>query len=79
LRARIAKWGNSLGVRIPKAAAKEAGLEDGADVEVKVAGRNLLLVPVRREYSLAELVAGITPKNRHKETDWGAPLGGENW
>ena len=79
LRARIAKWGNSLGVRIPKAVAKEVGLDEGANVEVKVSGRNLVLAPARREYSLNELVAGITPKNRHAETDWGAPVGNENW
>ncbi len=79
LRARIAKWGNSLGVRIPKAVAKEVGLDEGSNVEVKVSGRNLVLAPARREYSLNELVAAITPKNRHGETDWGAPVGSENW
>jgi len=79
LRARIAKWGNSLGVRIPKAVAKEVGLDEGANVEVKVSGRNLILAPANREYSLNELVAGITPKNRHGAIDWGSPVGHENW
>ena len=59
--------------------AKEVGLDEGADVEVKISGRNLVLAPARREYSLAELVAGITPENRHGETDWGAPVGNERW
>lgn len=79
MRARIAKWGNSLGVRIPKSAAKEVGLDEGASVEVKVSGRNLVLSPARPEYSLGELVARITPKNRHGETDWGSPVGNESW
>jgi antitoxin MazE len=79
LRVRIAKWGNSLGVRIPKAVAKEVGLDKGASVEVKVSGRNLVLAPARREYTLTELVDGITPKNRHGETDWGSPVGNESW
>jgi antitoxin MazE len=79
VRARIAKWGNSLGVRIPKAVAKEVGLNEGANVDVKVSGRNLVLAPAHREYSLGELVAGITPKNRHGETDWGSPVGNESW
>jgi antitoxin MazE len=79
LRARIAKWGNSLGVRIPKAVAKEVGLDEGTDVDVRVSGKNLVLAPAHREYSLQELVAGITPKNRHRETDWGAPIGNETW
>jgi antitoxin MazE len=79
LRARIARWGNSLGVRIPKAVAKEVGLDEGTNVEVRVSGRNLVLAPAHREYNLKELVAGITPRNRHQETDWGAPIGNESW
>ena len=79
MRARIAKWGNSLGVRIPKAVAKEVGLDEGVNVEVKVSVGNLVLAPARREYSLKELVAGITSKNRHAETDWGPPIGSEKW
>ena len=79
MRARIAKWGNSLGVRIPKAVAKEVGLDEGTDVEIKVSGRNLVLAPAHRQYSLDELVGEITVKNRHSETDWGEPVGKENW
>ena len=79
MRARIAKWGNSLGVRIPKSVAKEVGLDEGSNVEVKVSGRNLVLAPAHREYTLNELIEGITPKNRHGKTDWGAPVGNETW
>ena len=79
MRARVAKWGNSLGVRIPKAVAKEVGLDEGLNVEVRVSGRNLVLAPIHRIYSLHELVSGITPRNRHKQTDWGVPTGSEYW
>ncbi len=79
MRTQVSKWGNSLGVRIPKALAQEVGLAEGATVEVKVSGRNLVLAPARREYELEELVAGITPRNRHDESDWGAPVGHEAW
>ena len=79
MRTRIAKWGNSLGVRIPRSVADEVGLDEGADVEMQVSRRKLTLVPSRREYKLSELVAKITPKNRHAEDDWGAPVGDENW
>jgi antitoxin MazE len=79
LRARVAKWGNSLGVRIPKAIANEVGLKEGTQVDVRVSGRNVILEPARREYTLSELVEGITPKNRHGETDWGPPVGNEGW
>ena len=79
MRARVAKWGNSLAVRLPKAAAKEAGLEEGTSVEINVSRRKLVLEPTQREYSLRELVARITPANRHAETDWGSPVGNEIW
>jgi antitoxin MazE len=79
MRTEVSKWGNSLGVRIPKAYAKEVGLAEGTTVEVKVSGRKLILAAAQPEYSLEELVAAITPKNRHAETDWGAPVGKETW
>lgn len=59
--------------------AKEVGLDEGSDVDVKVSGRDLVLAPASREYSLNELVGQITPKNRHRETDWGASVGNESW
>ena len=79
MRTQVSKWGNSLGVRIPKAYAKEVGLSEGATVDVKVSGRKLVLEPARPEYDLEELVAAITPKNRHAAMDWGAPVGKETW
>lgn len=33
----------------------------------------------KRKYSLQQLVAGITAKNRHAETSTGPPVGGEAW
>ncbi len=65
MRAQVSKWGNSLGVRIPKAYAEEVGLAEGATVEVNVSGRKLVLTPTHPECHPAKLVAGITPKNRH--------------
>ena len=33
----------------------------------------------KRRYNLDELIAGITPDNRHGEIDWGPPVGNEAW
>lgn len=79
MRTQVAKWGNSLGVRIPKAYAEEVGLFEGATVEVKRSGRKLVVMPTQPEYELSELVSAITPKNRHQETNWGKPVGKETW
>lgn len=76
----ISKWGNSLAVRIPLAIAKQASLREGDCVKLTLdrEGR-IVLRPARRKYELSELVAQITPKNRHRETDWGRPQGEESW
>jgi antitoxin MazE len=75
----VAKWGNSLAVRIPAAAAREAGLEEGARVRIEVADGSVVIRPAGPQYSLDDLVCRITPRNRHREIDWGGPVGGEVW
>lgn len=69
-----------MAVRIPLAIAKQASLGEGDCVKLALdrEGR-IVLRPARRKYELAELVGGITPKNRHRETDWGRPQGEESW
>jgi antitoxin MazE len=77
---KLQKWGNSLAVRIPKPLAEELEAEAGVEVDLQVEDGRLTLTPVRRSgYSLDELVAGITPENRHDEVDWGPPRGREAW
>ena len=75
--ARISKWGNSLGIRIPKAFSLETGLAEGSEVDISVSGGRIVLTPLGREYGLEELADQITPENRHGETDWGKPVGRE--
>jgi antitoxin MazE len=76
----IAKWGNSLGLRLPRSVALEAQLDEGDTVTVSVKGRAIVVRPARPTYSLDALVARITKRNRHDETDWGTtPVGHELW
>jgi len=77
---KIAKWGNSLAVRIPLAIAKQASLSEGDSVRLALDREGgIHLRPARRRYVLSDLVNRITPKNRHRETDWGRPQGKESW
>ena len=75
----IARWGNSLGLRLPKALASEARFAEGDTVEVSVKDGAIIVRPSPTTYSLHELVDKITPRNRHGETDWGKPTGFEQW
>jgi len=69
------KWGNSLGIRIPKDAADQIGIEQGTEIELKVIGDEgiITLKPIRtrKKYTLEELISQITPENRHEEIDFG--------
>ncbi|MBV8063837.1 MAG: AbrB/MazE/SpoVT family DNA-binding domain-containing protein [Nevskia sp.] len=78
MRAKAARWGNSIGVRIPAALAGEVGLVPGSEVQVIVAGGALKLVPVHpQRYSLRQLLKGIKPDNLHGETPAGGAVGAE--
>jgi antitoxin MazE len=78
--AKIQKWGNSLGLRIPKAFAAEVGVGPGSSVDLTVREGDLVVRP-RKEGALrlAHLLAGVTPVNVHAETPTGAAVGREVW
>ena len=75
----IAKWGNSLALRLPKSVALGAHVGEGDTVDVSVKNGVIEVRPNRPTYSLELLVAKITPRNRHTESDWGTPAGDEAW
>ncbi len=80
MRLRIQKWGNSLALRIPKPFAEEARVEQGSIVDLTVIEGKLVAAAVcREEWTLAHLLAGVTPTNLHGESDFGPPLGREVW
>jgi antitoxin MazE len=77
--ARIAKWGNSLGVRIPAAVAAEIGLKPGTEVNIVAEERGLWIVPAGtpKRYPLEELLKGITRDNVEPEVPAGPDVGRE--
>jgi antitoxin MazE len=82
MKVKVAKWGNSLGLRLPKAAAEAAGLKVGAEVNVTVEGRDLRLKQVSKipYYRLEDILAEIDrlgPENRPETVDWGPDVGAE--
>jgi antitoxin MazE len=82
MKVKLAKWGNSLGVRLPKAAVEAAGLAAGSEVDVVVEGGDVRLKrPLRiPRYTLAELIAEMDrlgPANQPELVDWGPDVGAE--
>jgi antitoxin MazE len=78
MRATVKKWGNSASVRIPAAIMDAAQLKLDAVVDVREEGGRIIIEPVRpSEYSLEQLLAGITRENLHTEADFGPAVGKE--
>ncbi|MGB8699911.1 MAG: AbrB/MazE/SpoVT family DNA-binding domain-containing protein [Thermosynechococcaceae cyanobacterium] len=78
--ATVAKWGNSLAVRIPQHVVKEIQLTEGTEVDLAVIDGNLVIKPrPRKRYSLEELITAITPENLHSEVETGGAVGNEVW
>ncbi|MBI2432525.1 MAG: AbrB/MazE/SpoVT family DNA-binding domain-containing protein [Candidatus Hydrogenedentes bacterium] len=80
MQTQVSKWGNSLGVRIPKALADEAHLSEGTEIELSVVQGNVVLSPVNKiKYRLEDLLAQITDENIHPEISSGPSVGREAW
>ncbi len=75
MKVKIAKWGNSLGVRLPKRFSDELGLAPGRTVELQKDGTRVSIetATARRipRYELQDLLAQITPGAAPKYEDWG--------
>jgi len=76
----IRKWGNSLGIRIPKAITIENNLEEGSEVDIVSEGGLIVLKPTKRKrYNLKTLIEGINKSNLHGEISTGDSMGEEIW
>ena len=60
----VSKWGNSLGVRIPKEVASRLGLRNGSPVDVVAEHGRIVISPRRPRFTLEELLANVTPEIR---------------
>lgn len=78
MRVKVQAWGNSLGLRIPKAYATELGVQAGTEMEINIDAGVLRAQPAP-VVQLEALLAQITDDNQPGESDWGAPRGGEAW
>lgn len=76
-KSRVAKWGSSLAIRIPKPVAEQWGVEEGSVIEIDSEGDRVVLR--KRIYDLEEMLAQIDQSNLHPEWDTGPAVGREEW
>ncbi len=80
MQTKIQKWGNSLAIRIPKSFALNINLKQDELVDLSVDESKIVITPIeRKEYSLEELLKGVSKNNLHSEIDTGSPTGKEIW
>jgi len=80
MQTKVQKWGNSLGLRIPRSFAAEAQVEAGSTVDLSVENGSLLVRPIRTlKYSLRTLLKKVKLRNLHGEVPTGEPVGREAW
>jgi antitoxin MazE len=72
----VTKWGNSLGLRIPRFLAQSLGLKEGSPLEIDLEDQRLI---IRKGYTLESLLSQVTPENTHSETEAGREVGKEIW
>ncbi len=78
----VNKWGNSLGIRLPKYAVETLKIADKEQMELSIqADGSLLLQKIDKvqPISTASLFEGYTGSYKCEEIDTGEPVGNEIW
>lgn len=79
---KIQKWGNSQGLRFPKAILNQAHIDVGDEVNIKIRQGTIVIKSVtniRGKYSLKKLISKIPKNYKPKEVAWGGSVGKEAW
>lgn len=74
----LRKWGNSLGVRIPKSILENTELKENSAVHIHHKSGVIVISPAKKDFRLDELLSKINSKNLHNEDDY-LPEGNELW
>lgn len=77
MQVQVSKWGNSLGLRLPRALAAHLGVSEGQKVEISADGARLVIERVKPAYALRDLLVNMTPEAMHEAFDWGEDAGRE--
>jgi len=75
----IVKWGNSRGIRLPKALLDVVGLSDNDSVEIVAGDKMLIIKPARERLTIEKFFEGWDGESP-EPYDWGesdAPVGRE--
>ncbi len=78
--AKVQRWGNSQGLRLPKHVLETANISVGDDVEVIPQEGQIIIKKVsKRKFDLAEMVSRMPRNYKAREESFGKSVGREEW
>jgi len=78
--AKIQKWGNSQGIRLPKAILENVNMSEGDYVEIVIHDGVIIIKSVAgKRKTIYELFSDYEGDYTPDEIDWGEPEGDEIW
>ncbi len=81
MQAIIQKWGNSQGIRIPKAFLDAMGMSENDTVELQRVDDGIIIkkLQTKKSLTLSDIFQGYDENEQQEEYDWGKPTGREVW
>lgn len=80
MEARLQKWGNSMGIRIPSNILKSLNIKANDILNIEQEENRIIIsIPKRKKISLAERFKKYPGKNLAKEFSWDENVGREIW
>lgn len=81
MQAIIQKWGNSQGIRIPKAFLDAMGMSENDTVELQRVDDGIIIkkLQTKKSLTLSDIFQGYDESEQQEEYDWGKPTGREVW
>lgn len=67
---KLQKWGNSLGVRIPKSIIEKTNLAENDELIIEQQDGKIVIFPAKKKLLLRELMDKVTSSNLHDEEDF---------
>lgn len=79
---KLQKWGNSHGIRLSKEILKHSQISVGETISISAKKGQITIKPmsvVRGKHKLKDLINQLPKDHKPSETNWGLPVGKEEW
>ncbi len=80
MEAKIQKWGNSVGIRIPSSILKSLNIKTNDILNIEQEEDKIIIsIPKKKKISLEERFKNYRGENLSKDFSWDDPMGEEIW